>query len=78
MGKEPDFEELERKQNDKWDDEDQERGRRRQTFDPDCEPPLERVDRKPRDDPRHDRRKMIPQPRLQQKDKREQDPERTQ
>jgi hypothetical protein len=59
-----------------WDDKGRERGPRRQTFDPGREPLLDRVERKPRHDPRHDRRKTIPQPRLEQKDEGEQDPER--
>src|SRR3954451_12190225 len=78
MRQELDFKEFERQQQDERHDEDDQRCRRRQSFDPEREPALDGIERQPRHSPRHHRRELFPQPSLEQEDDDEQDKKRTQ
>ena len=76
VGQQPEPDQLERKQRNHRHDEHDQRHRRRQRIDALGQPLLERAQRQRRHHPRHDRLEMIPQPGLDQKDDRKQNPDR--
>src|ERR1700716_2359927 len=76
MGEQPEPDQLQREQRKHRQDESEQRHCRRQSIAPLSQPLLEGTQRNQRHEPRHDRLEVIPQPRLDQKDDRKQDPDR--
>jgi hypothetical protein len=72
----PQTEDFQRQQQQDRHDKDHERRRRRQALDPGRKPRLDRAQGNARHGPSDDRREVVPQPRLEQEDEGEQNPER--